>query len=50
MFKYAHACNLFLDILETRDFISCLNPPVLNFFIDKNGPHNASLVPGQRVL
>lgn len=47
MFKYAHAHNLFLDILETRGSVSSLHPFLLNFFTDKNWPQNAGVVPGQ---
>lgn len=36
MFKYARISNLFCDIVETLGQIFWLNPPPLNFSIDKN--------------
>ena len=47
MFKYACISNLFCGIVETLGQISWLNPPPLNFSIDKNRPPNARLAPVQ---
>lgn len=49
MFKHARTSNLFCDIVETLGQIFWLNPPPLNFSIDKNRPPNARLAPVQEM-